>query len=52
MKSATRVSDQALTELCQKLSSEIFQNAPLTYELTDDRFEPRRIFSYPSQAVQ
>ncbi len=48
----TKVTDQDLTQLCSRLSAEIFQNASLVFELTDERFVAQRIFSYPTQAVQ
>jgi hypothetical protein len=48
----TKVTDQDLTQLCSRLSAEIFQHASLVFELTDERFVAQRIFSYPNQAVQ
>jgi hypothetical protein len=46
------ITDKDLTELCSRLSAEIFQNAPLVFELTDEKLAPQRVFSYPTQAVQ
>ena len=51
-KKVTTVSNEMLSEISSKISSEVLSGSPLIFQMTDEKFNPLKTFNYPSDAAQ
>ncbi|HWR33756.1 MAG TPA: hypothetical protein VN451_09525 [Chitinophagaceae bacterium] len=47
---AVTVTNQMLSEISGKISTEVLNGSPLIFQMTDEKFNPMKTFSYPTDA--